>query len=116
MSSPITPVQGPLGLSNPMSIPEDLLLDMAAFASELMEGDYALDCELALGGPPPEVLDQMAEAGRISRQLRECGHELRFSTEQGEPVTVELQDREGKTVRRMLVAEALEIAAGKPLG
>jgi hypothetical protein len=65
--------------------------------------------------PPPEVLDQIAAAGRICRQLGESGRELRFSEGQEGRVTVELADREGNTVKSMLISEALEIAAGKPL-
>jgi hypothetical protein len=67
-------------------------------------------------GPPHDVLDQIEAAGRISRRLRESGQEMRFSLEEGGRVKIELHDREGKTVRSLLAAEALDIAAGKPLG
>jgi hypothetical protein len=81
---------------------------------ELNASDRLLASQDGSGPPPPEVLDQVAVAGRISRQMRESGHELRFSDGEGRRVTVELVDREGKTVKSMLISEALEIAAGGP--
>ncbi|MGA9875590.1 MAG: hypothetical protein WBQ21_07265 [Solirubrobacteraceae bacterium] len=116
MSSPITPIQGPPGPSDPMPAAGSIPADAHAFKAELAAGDRALASDAVLGGPPPEVMDQIAAAGRISRQLGESGHELRFSEGSGGRVTVELADREGNTVRTMKIAEALEIAAGKPLG
>jgi hypothetical protein len=97
--------------------------DPVAFESELAasdrvlsgNADSAVESHADGGAPPAEVLDQIAVAGRISRQLSESGHELRFSEGRGGRVTVELTDREGNTVKSMSVSEALEIAAGKPL-
>jgi hypothetical protein len=89
--------------------------DPAAFQSDLSASDRLLANQHGGGMPPPEVLDQVAAAGRISREMRESGHELRFSESQGGRVTVELSDRKGKTVKSMSISEALEIAAGKPV-
>ncbi|MFZ2114694.1 MAG: hypothetical protein WAU77_13310 [Solirubrobacteraceae bacterium] len=89
--------------------------DPAAFQSELSASDRLLASQDGSGTPPPEVLDQVAAAGRISREMRESGHELRFSEGQGGRVTVKLSDRKGKTVKSISIAEALEIAAGKPV-
>lgn len=117
MTSPILPFSGPssfAGLSYPMSSMSDAS-DPAAFQSDLSASDCLLASQDGSGTPPPEVLDQVAAAGRISREMRESGHELRFSEGQGGRVTVELADREGKTVKSMLISEALEIAAGKPV-
>jgi hypothetical protein len=117
MTSPILPFSGPsslAGLSYPMSFMRDTG-DPAASQSELSTSDHLLASQDGSGTPPPEVLDQVAAAGRISREMRESGHELRFSEGQGGRVTVELADREGKTVKSMLISEALEIAAGKPV-
>jgi hypothetical protein len=117
MTSSILPFSGPrssAGLSHPMSFMSDAD-DPAAFQPDLSTGDRLLANRHDSGTPPPEVLDQIAAAGRISREIRESGHELRFSEGQGERVTVELADREGKTVKSMLISEALEIAAGKPV-
>jgi hypothetical protein len=116
MTSPIMPIQGgPRAPSNSTSGAHDVPGGAAAFKAELAANDRTLASEHGWGDPPAEVLDQIAAAGRICRQLRESGHELRFSEGSGGRPTIELADREGKTVRTMLVAEALEISAGKPL-
>jgi hypothetical protein len=98
-----------------MAPARDIHTDANVFELELGAGDLALAGDPPAGDPPPEVMDQIAAAGRISRQLHESGHELRFSDDPGGRVTVELRDREGNAVRTMKIAEALEIAAGKPL-
>jgi hypothetical protein len=117
MTSSILPFSGPrssAGLSYPVSFMSDTE-DPAASQSNLSASDRLLASQDGSGTPPPEVLDQVAAAGRISREMRESGHELRFSKGQGGRVTVELEDRESKTVKSMLISEALEIAAGKPV-
>jgi hypothetical protein len=117
MTSPIMPFNGPrssAGLSYPVSFMSDTE-DPAALQSDLSAGDRLLASQHESGTPPPEVLDQVAAAGRISREMRESGHELRFSKSQEGRVTVELMDREGKTVKSMLISEALEIAVGEPV-
>jgi hypothetical protein len=94
MSSPILPVQGQSG--PPIAKPS----------------------EAALGttGPPPEVLDQIAAAGKIGEQLREAGHELRFFTPaEGGRVRIEIHDRDGNPVGTLSPTAALELAAGSPL-
>jgi hypothetical protein len=118
MSSPIMPPNGlptPSGLPRPVAPARDLTTDLGAFQSELATSQRALSDEPLETSPPHEVLDQIEAAGRISRQLRESGHEMRFSVEQGGRVRIELEDREGKTVRSLLATEALDIAVGKPL-
>ncbi|HEX4115527.1 MAG TPA: hypothetical protein VHY18_06605 [Solirubrobacteraceae bacterium] len=117
MTSSILPFSGPrssAGLFYPMSFVSDAE-DPTASQSDLSAGDRLLASQDGSGTPPPEVLDQVAAAGRISREMRESGHELRFSGGQGGRVTVELSDRKGKTVKSMSISEALEIAAGKPV-
>ncbi|HEV7939096.1 MAG TPA: hypothetical protein VGP18_13880 [Solirubrobacteraceae bacterium] len=117
MTSPILPFNGPsslAGSSYPVSFMSDTG-DPAAFQSELSASDRLLASQDDSGTPPPEVLDQVAAAGRISREMRESGHELRFSEGKGGRVTVELSDRKGKTVKSMSISEVLEIAAGKPV-
>jgi hypothetical protein len=118
MSSPITPFNGsqtPAGSSLSITHARELTADPATFEAELAAGRRALGDGVPEGGPPHEVLDQIEAAGRISRQLRESGHEMRFSVEQGGRVKIELQDRGGNTVRSLLATEALDVAAGKPL-
>jgi hypothetical protein len=115
MSSPIMPIQGPPG---PASLTSRLRVAAGGantFIAELTASDRDLRIDAAPGRPPPEVLDQIEAAGRIHDQLRESGHEVRFSTRQGEGVAAELRDREGNVVKSMSIAEVLDVAAGKPL-
>ncbi len=84
--------------------------------SELDASRHGLSIEAARGGPPAEVLDQIASAGRIHEQLHRAGEELAFvAGAPGEPVRIEVRDRQGNTLRTLSVAEAMEIAAGKPV-
>jgi hypothetical protein len=123
MTSPIMPFSGPrpaAGSSYPNSFtdlgdPSQFAGDPCPLDSELSAADRLLASQNGSGAPPPEVLDQVAAAGRISREMRESGHELRFSAGQEGRVAVELSDHEGKTVKSMLISEALELATGKPL-
>ncbi len=118
MTSPIMPFNGPStpsGSSHQTPFIRGNAGEPAAFESELAASDRVLAGQDTGGTPPPEVLDQVAAAGRISREMRESGHELRFSEGQGGRVTVELSDHKGKTVKSMSISEALEIAAGKPV-
>jgi hypothetical protein len=115
MSSPILPTRGPLAPLNSMPSPNDAPADVDVFKAEFAAVDRMLASDAPDGEPPSEVLEQIAATGRISRRLHESGHELRFIEGSGGRVMVELQDCEGKTVRTMKIAEALELAAGKPL-
>jgi hypothetical protein len=114
MSSPILPIESPLGpprVTSPAAGAEDI----GAFVSELTASETTLALAASRGGPPPEVLDQIAAAGRVDERLREGGHRLRFTPAQpGERTRIELCDREGNAVRTLSTAEALEMAAGKP--
>jgi hypothetical protein len=117
MSSPILPINGPLGLLRVAPSAGAGAEDIGAFVSELTAGEATLALAASRGGPPAEVLDQIAAAGRIEEQLREGGHQLRFSAAaQGERIRIEIHDHEGNPVRTLSTAEALELAAGKPLG
>jgi hypothetical protein len=117
MSSPILPIdiEGPFG--PPRVTPSvGSAEDIGAFVSELTAGETTLSLAASRGGPPPEVLDQIAAAGRVDERLREDGHQLRFTpAEPGGRTRIELCDREGNAVRTLSTAEALEMAAGKPL-
>ena len=66
--------------------------------------------------PPPEVLEQVAEAAEIAERLREMGRQLHF--EPGGPngrIIIEVRDLEGRVVRTVPPAESLAIATGSPL-
>jgi hypothetical protein len=124
MNSPILPVDGvdgPSDLSSPITpavAPADgPAADVGAFIAELAAGENALSISARRGGPPPEVLDQIAAAARIEKTLRADGQRLRFHTAPGQVTKIELDELdelggEGKAVRTLSVAEALDIATG----
>ena len=90
--------------------------DIAAFVTELAAECSPLALDARRGGPPLEVLEQMAAAGRIDAQLRETGQYLRFlPAAPGERTRIEIHDHEGKLVKSLSTAEAIELAAGKTL-
>jgi hypothetical protein len=107
MSSPIMPIRDPRAPSEPMSAAPT---DAPAFVAELAASERTLRIEATRSGPPPEVLEQMAAAGRIGEQMRERGQEVRFSLSESGRVRVELDD--GAAVRTLSTVEAFDIAAG----
>lgn len=112
MSSPIMPAEGPLAPAGEKDLtpyPASMQGTADSFGSELGACLRALEAD-ARSGPPPEVLDQIEVAGRISRRLDEIGHTVRFSEVSGGRIAVELHDREGHAVRSMSISEALELA------
>jgi hypothetical protein len=116
MSSPILPIKSPSGPSRAMPSATSGADDVGAFLSELAVSEDSLALYASRGGPPPEVFEQIAAAGAIDERLRESGHQLRFSTAApGERTRIEIHDPEGNAVRTLSTAEALELAAGKPL-
>jgi len=66
--------------------------------------------------PPRQVLDEMATAARVHDGLRAQGRELHFSHDEASGrMTIEVRDRGGHVLRTLSPAEALDVAAGKPL-
>jgi uncharacterized FlaG/YvyC family protein len=66
--------------------------------------------------PPPQVLAEMAQAARVHNGLRAMGRELRFARDESSgTMTIEIRDHGGRMLRTISPAQALEIAAGKPL-
>jgi hypothetical protein len=120
MSSPILPIWGPSGPpGHSASAPtaDGGASDGGAFLAALAASERMPTIEASRGGPPPEVLDQIAAAAGRNEQLRASGRELRFcADEQSGRVTIELRDRQAGTARTISAAEALDIAAGKALG
>jgi hypothetical protein len=116
MSSPILPITDFTG--RPTDIPQAPTgaEDIGAIVSALSAGEFPLTLIASRGGPPPELLEEIAAAGMIEERLRDGGHRLRFtSAVGGRPTTIELIDRDGNTMRSLSTAEALEVAAGKSL-
>jgi hypothetical protein len=115
MSSPIIPIEGLSDLPTVTSSADGSVEYVGAFASELATGGSTLALVAGRGGPPAEVLDQIALAASIEEQLRENGRQLRFLAAQDGRTRIEIHDREGDVVGTLSTAEALEVAAGKPL-
>lgn len=116
MSSPILPIKGLSGPSTDMPSAAASAEEIGALVSEITASERPRAFVASRGGPPLELLDEVAAAGHIEEQLRERGYRLRFFTQpRGQRTRIELCDRHGNTVRTLSTAEALEIAAGKPL-
>jgi hypothetical protein len=114
MSSPITPLQSPLGehSSNASSIAPARA--GGSFSTELAASERASAVEVLRAGPPPEVIAQMASAAGVHEQLQREGRELRFLLpETHGRVRIELFDADLGAASTISGAEALEIAAGK---
>ena len=95
MSSPITSKSDPLGPA----------------------GRGAPLIEVARLTPPPEVIDDIAQAALAYDELQESGRELAFMAgAEGERVGVEVRDSDGNALEALSIAEALDLAAGKPRG
>ncbi|HEY4809466.1 MAG TPA: hypothetical protein VIH71_00265 [Solirubrobacteraceae bacterium] len=116
MSSPILPITDISGCPTDTPQVPTAAEDIGVVVSTLSAGEYPLTLIASRGGPPPELLEQIAVAGAIEEQLRESGRQLRFSLQaNGERTRIELVDCDGNVMRRLSTAEALELAAGKPL-
>ncbi|HTC72606.1 MAG TPA: hypothetical protein VK655_06930 [Solirubrobacteraceae bacterium] len=115
MSSPLLPIEGHLSLSSTDAQAVTSTEDTGSFAAGVTPLDTALDVVASRGGPPPYVLEQIAAAGRIDEALRDAGEHVRFLTADDGRTSIELQDRDGNAHRTLSVAEALELAAGRPL-
>lgn len=113
MSSPLLPTSDPASITADASsgaAPQD---DFAVLIAELGTSARPLTIGARTAGPPLELLEQMADAGRFQQQLRERGEELRFShARPGKRVSIELRGADG-SARRISVLEACAIAAGE---
>jgi hypothetical protein len=116
MSSPILPIRGLSGLPTDMPSVATSTEDIDALVSEMTASGPSRGVIASRGGPPPDLLEQIAAAGEIEEQLRSGGHRLRFSSmPSGQRTLIEVCDCDGNAVRTVSAAEALDIAAGKPL-
>ena len=69
--------------------------------------------DLTHGGPPPELLDQMAHADEINMRLRRRGCQISFElSADGCSLQIELRDRAGSVLRVLSLSEATDIAEG----
>ncbi len=69
--------------------------------------------DLTHGGPPAELLDQMARADEINMRLRRIGLQIAFAmSSDGRSLQIELRDRAGYVLRTLSLAEAIDLAEG----
>jgi hypothetical protein len=114
VSSQTTPITDPPAPAAPR--PGAAGPDASGFAAELARSEKPTGIDITRSGPPPEVLDQMAQADAINARLREQGYELSFSlSADGCSLAIELRDTTGKVLRTLTAAEAAEIASGKSI-
>jgi hypothetical protein len=113
MSSPTPSYQGLPGspiLTHPGSTTE--IGDVGTFIERLAGGVSALGVHAERGGPPPELLVEIAAAASFAEQMHANGYQLRFfSRAPGEAPQIELHDREGHAVSVLSTIEAFELAA-----
>jgi flagellar protein FlaG len=65
--------------------------------------------------PPPEVLDLVADASDVVRELARNNRELHFRTdEETGRVIVQVRDLEGRVIRTIPPSEALDVMSGAP--
>jgi hypothetical protein len=72
--------------------------------------------DLTHGGPPAELLDQMARADEINTRLRLSGREIAFAlSADGCELQIELRDGAGRLLRTLSLPEAIDLAEGGSL-
>jgi hypothetical protein len=114
MHSQILPFRAPMGYQNSMS-------GSAGPADDGAISPDRMDARVFAGeplpsSPPAEVLEEIAAARRTNEELCAHGRRVRFTQdEQSGCPRVELLDDQGKMLRTLSIAEALDMAAGKPL-
>lgn len=113
MNSPLLPTSGPSGPATRNASGAASDADPTAFATELGAHHRPLTIGARTAGPPSELLEQMADAGRLQQQLRERGEELRFSDPDHGELSIVLHNSAAMLSRRLSVAEAFAIAAGE---
>lgn len=100
-------------MSSPTQPMTDHGRSAATFASELARDEQAWAIGVSRTTPPPEVLEQMAQADLIGRSLREDGREIAFTSAAGERLpAIELCELDGDPIRMITAVEAAEISVG----
>ena len=116
MSSPILPIQGPQGPHMSAPPAPARACNGMSFRSELEASRREAAGQAHVDAPPPEVLEEIAAAGRTNEELRASGRRVCFTQdEHGGRIGIELRGSEGKMLRELSITEALDLAAGKPL-
>jgi hypothetical protein len=115
MSSPIQPTQGTTPAA-PAPSAGGVRRAGASFPPMPATAGRAVSLDTLPASPPREVLDEMATAARVHDGLRAMGRELHFAhDERSGRMRIEVRDHGGRVLRTISPAEALDVAAGKPL-
>ena len=95
-------------MSSPSAPPTDQT------SPERLSGQRADPIDLTSGGPPPELIEQMARADEVNTRLRESGREICFAlSADGRTLEIELRDtHNGGLLRTISLSEAIELAEG----
>ncbi len=114
MTAPIPPTQGSPATGPPSGAESARRKDAALTRAPSSEPAASLDTFPS--SPPQGVLDEMAGAARVHDALRAQGRELRFAHDgQSGRMRIEVRDAAGAVLRTISPAQALAVAAGKPL-
>lgn len=115
MSTPIPPTQGTTAIGSAQGANGGARRGGATVAMA-PSNRPAASLDTFPSSPPREVLDEMANAARVHHALRAHGRELHFAHDgQSGRMTIEVRDAAGRVLRAISPAEALDVAAGKPL-
>jgi hypothetical protein len=114
VSSPILPTPGPGGGAHPFGVGSTRRASAPFSLPPIAARDTAPQPLPSI--PPPEVLDAMADAATAHERLRAQGRELHFEHDgRSGRLHIEVRDGDGRVLRTISPAEALDVAAGKPL-
>ena len=114
MTAPIQPTEGsPATGSTPSVQHSGANFETALVGASVVAQD---SFDTFPSAPPQAVLDEMAGAARVHDALHAQGRELRFARDEASGrVAVEVRDAGGSVLRTLSLAQALDVAAGKPL-
>jgi uncharacterized FlaG/YvyC family protein len=90
--------------------------------SQASEADFSASLDAAVSvsalpsSPPASVLEEMHAASRVADELRGMKRELHFEPTDGGRVVVQVRDLDGNVLRTVPPSQALDIAAGGPIG
>ncbi len=121
MSTPIQPAPGtaatgPVSGTRSAAGARRTSASFAPPSSRAVGGGGAVALDTLPASPPQQVLDEMASAARTYDSLRAAGRELHFAHDgQSGRMTIEVRDAGGQVLRTLSPAQALDVAAGKPL-
>jgi|SRR5271165_7036779 len=111
MSSTTEPVTGYPVSPDPAAAPAGAV---GRSFPELAEAELATRVRVGRGGPPEQLLEQMAAAAALHQRLVRSGLRVAVTGGCGEgPLAIELQDRRGRLLRRLSSTEAIELACGE---